>query len=406
MKVAIIGGGAAGFFAAIAVKGNHPNAEVVIFEKTKRLLTKVKISGGGRCNVTNGCKTNSELSKGYPRGSRELKKIFNKFNNFDTIEWFKARGVPLIVQEDSCVFPKSQNSQSIIDCFLLEVDRLGIKIQFEGEINKIIRNSDDSLTLYNNNSQTVLLFNKVIITTGGSPRKESFTWLEKLGLNIETPIPSLFTFNMPSEIAIKELMGIVIENTSISIHGTKLNSKGDLLITHWGMSGPVILKLSSFGARFLYKENYQFKINVNWINEHNHDKVILELTEIENNHSNKLLSNFRPYNLPERLWLYLLSKSELSLKKRWNELGKRGKNKLANILTNDIYSVEGKTTFRDEFVTCGGVNLNSIDINTMQSKSIKNIYFAGEVIDIDGITGGYNFQAAWSTAFIAGKLLN
>ena len=406
MKVAIIGGGAAGFFAAIAVKGNHPNAEVVIFEKTKRLLTKVKISGGGRCNVTNGCKTNSELSKGYPRGSRELKKIFNKFNNFDTIEWFKARGVPLIVQEDSCVFPKSQNSQSIIDCFLLEVDRLGIKIQFEGEINKIIRNSDDSLTLYNNNSQTVLLFNKVIITTGGSPRKESFTWLEKLGLNIETPIPSLFTFNMPSEIAIKELMGIVIENTSISIHGTKLNSKGDLLITHWGMSGPVILKLSSFGARFLYKKNYQFKINVNWINEHNHDKVILELTEIENNHSNKLLSNFRPYNLPERLWLYLLSKSELSLKKRWNELGKRGKNKLANILTNDIYSVEGKTTFRDEFVTCGGVNLNSIDINTMQSKSIKNIYFAGEVIDIDGITGGYNFQAAWSTAFIAGKLLN
>jgi len=405
MKVAVIGGGAAGFFAGIAVKENYPNAEVTIFEKTKKLLTKVRISGGGRCNVTNGCKTISELSKGYPRGARELKKVFKKFNNFDTIEWFKVRGVPLIIQEDNCVFPKSQNSQSIIDCFLLEVDRLGVKIQLEREVIKIVRNSDYSLTLYLNNSKKKFFFDKVIITTGGSPRKTSFTWLEELGHNIEAPIPSLFTFNMPNEIAVKELMGIVIENTSISIHGTKLNSKGDLLITHWGMSGPVILKLSSFGARFLNEKNYQFKINVNWINEHNHDKVILELSEIEKNHSNKLLSNFRPYNLPERLWIYLLIKSELSIKKRWNELGKKGKNKLANIITNDIYTVEGKTTFRDEFVTCGGVNLNSININTMQSKSMKNIYFAGEVIDIDGITGGYNFQAAWSTAYIAGKLL-
>lgn len=402
MKVGIIGGGAAGFFAAIQAKENHPDAEVIILEKSQKLLSKVKISGGGRCNVTNGCTSIAELSKAYPRGEKKLKKIFNVFYTRDTIQWFENRNVPLVTQEDNCVFPVSQDSQSIIDCFMNEAERLGIIIEIGRMVEQLIPDSNKIKILFRGN-ELVHEFDKVIVATGGSPKKEGLLWLEKLGHKIETPVPSLFTFNMPSE-SVTELMGIVVEKTLTSIQGTKLKSDGPLLFTHWGMSGPSILKLSAFGARILAEAGYKAKLQVNWVNVQNYESVMEELKNITKEAPQKQLQNYRAYLLPERLWHFLLQKIEIPPTKKWNELGKKDLNKLCNILTNDVYSVEGKTTFKEEFVTCGGVSLESINFKTMESKVVPNLYFAGEVMDVDGITGGYNFQAAWTTGFIAGQL--
>ncbi len=401
MQIAIIGGGAAGFFAAIHAKENHPQSTVTIFEKSKKVLAKVKISGGGRCNVTNGCTDIKELSEAYPRGNRKLRKAFGTFNTKHTMEWFESRGVALVTQDDNCVFPVSQDSQSIIDCFLNEIKRLEIKLEISKGVKRIESLGKQIELAF---SEQTLVFDKVIVTTGGSPKRSGLDWLEKLGHQIEEPVPSLFTFNMPNE-SIRELMGIVIENPSVTIQGTKLKSDGPLLITHWGMSGPAILKLSAFGARILGEMNYEFKTQVNWINVQNTDLVLSGLKAIAGDHPNKILSNFRPYMLRERLWHYLIERCGLSKQSTWGQTGKKALNKIVNILTNDVYEVSGKTTFKEEFVTCGGVSLESIDFKTMQSKTCPNLYFAGEVMDIDGITGGYNFQAAWTTAFVAGKLL-
>lgn len=401
MQIAIIGGGAAGFFAAIHAKENHPQSTVTIFEKSKKVLAKVKISGGGRCNVTNGCTDIKELSEAYPRGNRKLRKAFGTFNTKHTMEWFESRGVALVTQDDNCVFPVSQDSQSIIDCFLNEIKRLEIKLEMSKGVKRIESLGEQIELAF---SEQTLVFDKVIVTTGGSPKRSGLDWLEKLGHQIEEPVPSLFTFNMPNE-SIRELMGIVIENPSVTIQGTKLKSDGPLLITHWGMSGPAILKLSAFGARILGEMNYEFKTQVNWINVQNTDLVLSGLKAIAGDHPNKILSNFRPYMLRERLWHYLIERCGLSKQSTWGQTGKKALNKIVNILTNDVYEVSGKTTFKEEFVTCGGVSLESIDFKTMQSKTCPNLYFAGEVMDIDGITGGYNFQAAWTTAFVAGKLL-
>jgi predicted Rossmann fold flavoprotein len=403
INIAVIGGGAAGFFAAIHAKANHPDAHVVLLEKSQKYLSKVKISGGGRCNVTNGCSDVNELCKAYPRGGKKLKKAFHLFNTTDTMEWFESRGVPLLTQDDGCVFPVSQSSQSFIDCFLDEVKKLKIEIRLGTGV-KEIKTLDDQLELsFIKEQHDPQLFDKVIVTTGGSPKRSGLEWLESLGHKIEDPVPSLFTFNMPEE-HITSLMGIVVKNSLVRIQGEKLNSDGPLLITHWGMSGPAILKLSAFGARMLADKNYEFSIQVNWVNERNNSVVFDHLTNLSSEHHKKLVSNIRPYGLQERLWLYLLEKCGISTEKRWGDLGSKSINKLVNIFTNDIYHVKGKTTFKEEFVTCGGVSLSSIDLATMQSKVCKNLYFAGEVMDIDAITGGYNFQAAWTTAFIAGKL--
>jgi predicted Rossmann fold flavoprotein len=403
MKIAIIGGGAAGFFSAFSAKENYPDAQVAIFEKSRNFLSKVKISGGGRCNVTNGCTDIKTLSKAYPRGGNVLKKAFHIFSTQDTIDWFELRGVPLMTQEDNCVFPISQDSQSIIDCFLKQSKMLNIKIHL-GRGVKAIHPIKGQLKLeFNKDEFPDEIFHKVIVATGGSPKRSGLEWLETLGHKIAEPVPSLFTFNMPSE-TIRELMGIVVEEALVNIQGTKLKSDGPLLITHWGMSGPAILKLSAFGARLLSEMNYECKAQVNWVNEVNVEVVRGELEKIIKENSQKLLTNYRPYLLPERLWHYLLKKCDYPENKRWNELGKKGLNKLITILTNDIYEVKGKTTFKEEFVTCGGISLESIHSKTFESKACKNLYFAGEVMDFDGITGGYNFQSAWTTGFIAGKL--
>lgn len=403
MKIAIVGAGAAGFFAAINAKENYPDAEVVILEKTKKILSKVKVSGGGRCNLTNDCATIKELVEGYPRGGNLLKRAFRSFDNKQVMDWFESRGVRLVVQKDRCVFPASQNSQSIIDCFLEQTQRLNINIELECGVRAIRKRGDKLQLTFVGGELPVRTFDKVIVATGGSPKRDGLVWLEKLKHKIVAPVPSLFTFNMPDE-PVSELMGIVVEESLVSIQGTRFKAAGPLLVTHWGMSGPAILKLSALAARFLSEENYAFKVQVNWTNVRSQDAVTEMLTMLTAEHPQKLVSNARPYSLPDRLWNYLLEKSDVPCDRKWSELGKAGLNRLVNVLTNDVYAVNGRTRHRDEFVTCGGVSLESIDLKTMQSKVCDHLYFSGEVMDIDGITGGYNFQAAWTTAFIAAQL--
>ena len=398
--IGIIGGGAAGFFSALSVKQHHPEYEVTIFEKSAKTLAKVKISGGGRCNVTNATFENKELAKFYPRGGSHLRKAFEQFNAKSTMDWFAERNVPLEILSDNCVFPKSNESQSIIDCFLKEAKVKDVNIKIQTGINQIEIIEDGTFLLKSN--EEVFKVDKVIVTTGGHPKRVSLEWLERLGHSIIDPLPSLFTFNMPKN-PICEFMGNVVEETTVKIEGTKLTAKGPLLVTHWGMSGPAILKLSAWGARILADKNYQFSILVNWLDERKEDDLRSEMNKIIEQHGGKMIGNLNPFPMTSRLWNFLLTKTEISAERRWNEVGKKGINKLINTLLNDRYEVSGKTTFKEEFVTAGGISLDDVDFSTMQSKVVPGIYFAGEVLDIDGVTGGFSFQAAWTTGWIAGK---
>lgn len=400
MQVAIIGGGAAGFFAAISCKTNYPDAMVTIYEKSDKLLAKVKVSGGGRCNVTHACFSISQLAKFYPRGEKQLKKAFEIFNTKDTVAWFESRGVKLKIEADNRMFPISDNSQTIIDCLMREVHKLGIIIKIHHPISGISKN-ENKFNLWLGNGRVEV--DKVIVATGGSPKLSGFNWLDKLGHAIAPPIPSLFTFNMPNE-SIKTLMGVSVNQAIVKIQGTKLKQEGPVLITHWGMSGPAILKLSAWGARILHDLNYTFKIQVNWLAIENEEQVRIQLTNDIELHKKRKIANDNSFQLPSRLWLFLLHKININPDNTWENIGKASTNQLINILLNDVYQVEGKTTFKEEFVTCGGVSLDSISMNTMESKACPGLFFAGEVLDIDGITGGFNFQAAWTTGYIAGKL--
>jgi predicted Rossmann fold flavoprotein len=400
MKVAIIGGGAAGFFAAFSVKEHHPTAEVTIFEKSDKLLSKVKISGGGRCNVTHACFKPSLLSKFYPRGEKQLKKAFSVFQPKDTVEWFAKRGVSLKAEIDNRMFPDTNNSQTIIDCFLKEARTKDIKIVKNNAVSSFESNDKGIYLNFKTGNQQ---FDKVVLATGGSPKMRGFEWLEKTGHTIVEPLPSLFTFNMPKE-SITELMGLVVENATVRIQATKLQYSGPVLVTHWGMSGPAILKLSAWGARLLFKKSYQFNIQINWLSIKNEEEVNSILIEKESSIRKKKIANANPFTLPNRMWVYLLERVQINPDLPWFELSKKNKNKLINVLLNDVYEVCGKTTFKEEFVTSGGVSLEDVNFSTMESLKCENLYFAGELLNIDGITGGFNFQAAWTTGFIAGKL--
>jgi len=398
MKVAVIGGGAAGFYAAICCKEFYPKAKVTIYEKTTKLLSKVKISGGGRCNVTHDAKYPSDLAKNYPRGGRQLKKHFKSFNNKHIIEWFESRGVALKVEPDGRMFPTTDQSQTIIDTFMKEVERLGIEIQLKSAVDNITRRQEGSLDLMVNGKEVSCT--SVIIATGGSNKRTNYSWLEKMGHEIVEPIPSLFTFNMPKEPIIK-LMGVSVAQATASIVGTKYVAEGPLLITHWGMSGPAILKLSSIAARRLHEVAYNFEVAINWSNNRSEE----ELRELIISGGQKLIKNHNPLEFPQRLWLYFLGRAGINPDEVCSELSKKPKNKLIHILFYDVYPVKGKTTFKEEFVTCGGVSWDSINVKTLQSKIVSGLYFAGEVLDVDGVTGGFNFQAAWTTGWVAGQLL-
>ncbi|MDA0794240.1 MAG: NAD(P)/FAD-dependent oxidoreductase [Bacteroidetes bacterium] len=402
--IAVIGGGAAGFFAALSVKNHHPQYRVSLFEKTDKVLAKVKISGGGRCNVTNSTKDINSLIKAYPRGGKKLKNIFYRFTTQDTYEWFENRGVALKTEADGRVFPASNNSQSIIDCLLNEAEKLGISIHYQTAVAHLEKNRDQWL-LYFKHTESPIAFEAVIVASGGSPKEQGFKWLKDLGHEIKTPVPSLFTFNLPEE-PITKLTGLVVEHAVLKIKGQGIESTGPLLITHWGFSGPAVLVASSHGARQLAETNYHFEIEVNWLNERNTQDLFQQLQKIILQHPLKTIVNQKGFPLPQRLWQFLLEKSNLTIAKRWNELGYKNARQLIELLTHDTYRVSGKTTFKEEFVTCGGVSLESIHLKTLESKKAQGLYFAGEVLDIDGVTGGYNFQAAWSTGYIAGQLGN
>ena len=396
MKIAVIGGGAAGFMAAITAKETNPKSNVTIFEKTDKVLVKVKVSGGGRCNVTNATFSISQLIKNYPRGGRELKKSFNHFFTTDTVNWFESRGVTLKTEADNRMFPSSNSSQTIVDLLLNTAENLAIRLSYKSKISAI-NPSENGINLSINGE--TLIFNKVIIASGGSPKESGLDWLKKLGYKIISPVPSLFTFNMPKN-PITKLMGLSVPNVTASIKGGKLKQNGPLLITHWGMSGPATLKLSSWGAQDLAKQNYNFSVQVNWL-AMNEEELRSQFTSLTS--SRKQMYKHNPLEIPKRLWHFMLNKLEIAENQIWNELAKKNKNRLINMLLNDEFEVKGKTTFKEEFVSCGGIDLSEIDMQTMESKRHKGIYFAGELLNIDGVTGGFNFQAAWTTGYLAGK---
>lgn len=397
VDVAVIGGGAAGFFAAIHAK--QENNTVALFEKSAKVLSKVKISGGGRCNVTNACFDNELLARHYPRGEKQLRKAFYQFDARSTVEWYESRGVKLKTYPDNCIFPQANTSQVIIDCLLKEITMLGIELHTQYTIQKL--SNEDGIFILNSDKETVRA-KSVIVTTGGQPKISGLNWLKNIGLKIIPPVPSLFTFNMPGN-PIRELMGNVVEKTTVKIEGTKLTGKGPLLVTHWGMSGPAILQLSAWGARILEEKNYQFSIFVNWLDELKENELRGIIQQHRKEQADKMLHNANPFPITGKIWHFLLEKYELPSQIRWKEVEGKSLNKLITALLFDKYTVSGKTTFKEEFVTAGGVCLSGIDFNTMESKEIKGLYFAGEVLDIDGITGGFNFQAAWTTGYIAGK---
>ena len=382
MRTAIIGGGAAGFFLAINLKKMMPEMDVTIFERSHRVLAKVEISGGGRCNCTNSFAEVRDLSEVYPRGHRLMKRLFNVFDYRKAYEWFEQQGVLLVTQEDQCVFPKAQDSHVIINRFLSLARQYQIQIVTGRKIQHLEEVQD---------------YDYVAVTTGGSPKGEGLKWLSDMGHEIVSPVPSLFTVQIQDS-SLTALMGTVVEHVSVMIPSTKFRANGPLLITHWGMSGPAILKLSSYAARHLAEQRYRMPLSVNWV-EKTDAEIQAMLYESTARFSAKQLSTLNPFGLPQRLWEYLLMKTLGGRTMRWGELSKKDVNRLVNVLTNDTYQTAGRAPFKDEFVTCGGVSLKSINPSTLESRHVPNLYFAGEVLDIDGITGGFNFQAAWTTAY-------
>ena len=402
-RLVIIGGGAAGFFCAVNAARMNPLLEVMIIEKSSKLLSKVRVSGGGRCNVTHSCFSMAEMIKKYPRGAGFLKKAFHHFFTTDTIQWFKERGVELKTESDGRMFPVSNTSQTIVDCLMKEANKYGVEILMNREAGELsIVNGQWAIDFKDDKSITA---DYVCIASGGYPKAIQFDWLKKLGHTIEEPVPSLFTFNMPGN-SITELMGVVADNATVKINGTKLSSQGPLLITHWGMSGPAILKLSAWGARELSNSNWHFTISVNWASEYNENTAREKLQSIRFETAAKKIINTNPFTLPQRLWQYLLKQSDINEDIRWADLPAKEQNKLIKNLCVQEFIVKGKTTFKEEFVTAGGISLNEIDHNTLQSKIAPNLFFAGEVLDVDGITGGFNFQNAWTTGWIAAKAVS
>ena len=396
-QLIVIGGGAAGFFCAVNVAKARPDLDVRILEKQSKVLQKVKVSGGGRCNVTNACFQPAELLKKYPRGKNFLKKAFNYFSTKDTIAWFQQRGVVLITEPDGRMFPASHSSQTIIDCLLNEATAHGVHLNLNTEVVQVEKKADQFYISRKN--ADVIIADYLVVASGGFPKSAQYDWLTSLGHTIEQPSPSLFTFNTPSS-SLKELMGVVVEHAIVKIEGSKLTEQGPVLITHWGLSGPAILRLSAWGARELQQSSYSFKVIVNWLGQPESD-IRERWSTIRIRQGANRLDAKNPFGLPNRLWDYLLKECAIGAQIKWSELPSKEQNKLIHILTTHLIAVEGKTTFKEEFVTCGGISLAEIEPSTMESKLVKGLYFGGEIMDVDGITGGFNFHHAWTSGYIA-----
>lgn len=408
-RIIIIGAGAAGCFAAIEIKRLCPEAEVTVVEKGRKALAKVAITGGGRCNLTNSFRDVRSLEQVYPRGHRLMKKLFHSFSPKSTVEWFEGEGVRLVTQDDQCIFPQSQNAMEIVDTLLRLMKNLGVHLMLSTKVERIvpaesvyslqtITTSHDAATQRGNVGE--LTATSVLITTGGCPTPSGYSLLEGLDLEVIPPLPSLFSLCI-NDTSLHSLMGTVVENAVVSLPGTKLKAAGALLLTHWGISGPATLRLSSYAAHILAERNYNANIAINWLGDMTYDDVREHIESLRQEHGNKHVSSVYHQSLNARLWQHILLRAGISPETRWKELSPKDMNRLHNTLTNDTYTVTGKNKFKDEFVTCGGVSLTSLNTKTLEAKAHPGLFFAGEVTDVDAVTGGFNLQAAWTMGYVA-----
>lgn len=409
MRIAIIGGGAAGCFAAVNVKRMCPGAHVTVFESGSRLLAKVAVTGGGRCNLTNSFEGVRSLAAVYPRGERLMKRLLRVFGNGDASDWFEREGVRLVTQDDCCVFPQSQDAMEIVDTLTRLMRRSGVEMQTSHRVTLIEPCCyDGGAGCYRigfaDEAQAAVTADVVVVTTGGSPKASGLDMLRLLDIETVSPVPSLFSLCLPGD-SVTSLMGTVVEDATVALAGTKLRASGPLLVTHWGMSGPAVLKLSSYAARLLSESGYKATLCVNWLGDTGEAETSEMLMEYVVKHPQKQLSSLYPQQLNARLWQHLLDRSTLNPAMRWGELGRKGMNRLVNTLTNSHYAVDGKNRFKDEFVTCGGVALASVDPRTLECRRHRGLYFAGEVLDVDAITGGFNLQAAWTMGYVVAKAI-
>lgn len=397
--VAVVGGGAAGFFGAIAAASANSDCRVIILEKNRQVLSKVRISGGGRCNVTHACFDPAVLIQNYPRGGKELRGPFSRFQPRDTIEWFESRDVKLKVEEDGRMFPTTDSSETIIACLMNQVKRLGIELWTEKGVVDCEKKEQFHLTLSNGE---FLDCDALLIATGSTPKVT--IWLEKLGHSLEPPVPSLFTFNVPDS-PLNELSGVSVAKALLSLEACGLQQVGPLLITHWGFSGPAVLKLSAWGARSLHEKSYKTQLKINWLPDLTREACMQLINSCRQSNAAKYVSNESPVALPKNLWKGLLGMANIPLELRWSGLSKQQMQAIVQTLQGSSFYINGKSTYKDEFVTCGGVKLQEVEFKTMESRICSGLYFAGEVLNIDGITGGFNFQNAWTTSWLAGNAI-
>ena len=399
-QIIVVGAGAAGFFGAITAAEHNPTAKVILLEKNRTVLNKVRISGGGRCNVTHDCQDNKKLSKSYPRGGTFLRSLFNQFNVQNTIQWFNNEGVTIKTEADGRMFPTTDNSETIAQALEQKARKLGVEVRTSFGVKKIVIEEYKIKGIELLDGE-IMEADSVLITTGGSPNITGYQWLMDLGHSIISPVPSLFTFNIPNS-PFHELAGVSVPKATVKVAGKKLLQDGALLVTHWGFSAPAVLKLSAWGARDLADLQYDFQILINWIPDLNENQVRDFFTTYKKNNPKKLIQSNQLFDIPARLWKKFCELSEIDENLRWIDLTIKHTNKLVENLLNSSHKVQGKTTFKEEFVTCGGIDLSEINPQTLESKLIKGLFFAGEVLDIDAVTGGFNFQAAWTTGFVAG----
>lgn len=403
MNVAIIGAGAAGCFAAIQIKRNNPKANVTVYEAGIKPLIKVAVTGGGRCNLTNSFDGIRSLDEAYPRGARLLKRLFRTFDYNDVYQWFESEGVSLTTQDDECVFPVSQDAMEIVNTLVRLMRSLGVKLITRHRVAAIDHEAEEDEYLLTFSHGDVAKADAVVVTAGGSPQVRGLEMYEKLGLEIVSPVPSLFSLNLEKNHPMTALMGTVVNDVQARLVGTKLSAFGPLLITHWGVSGPAILKLSSYAARILAENDYKAQVAINWFGQANEAEVMRIITEIAEQNQKKLVSSVWPERFNNRMWCYLIDACGLRQDMRWGELGKKGLNKLVALLTNHTLNIVGKNKYKEEFVTCGGVALSNVNSSTLESKKHPHLYFAGEILDVDAITGGFNLQAAWTMGYVVAE---
>jgi len=407
--VAVLGGGAAGFFGAIACAEANPQQVVYLLEKSPKLLSKVRVSGGGRCNVTHACESAAQLVQHYPRGGRQLKDAFKQFGVADTVAWFAKRGVPLKTEADGRMFPTTDSSETIARALEDAARRAGVRVlpRTAAEEIAVMPDGEFKLTLSGEGSAAVgaeLRAGRLLIATGGNPKSAAYDWLRALGHSIAEPVPSLFTFNVPAS-PLRDLPGVSVPHARVVLAGEKLQYEGPLLVTHWGVSGPAVLKLSAWGARRLHDLAYQGTALVSWVPTHTDETLRPWAQAFRLENGKKQVAAHPQFGLPTRLWRTLAAEAGIGPETRWNEVPAKAQNRLLELLLRTPLQVQGKTTHKDEFVTCGGIPLNEVNLATFESRRIPGLFFAGEVLDIDGITGGFNFQAAWTTGFLAGQAM-